>query len=85
MNYINQLEEENANTTVDINDAVVPGEYFNNFNWSNFEYGDKVYLDDCDETTYLVARFRLVEETETGRIVHLTAVDKRKNLKSTYR
>jgi hypothetical protein len=79
------MKEQNKKTTVKINGKDMAPEFFQNFNWSAFNRGDAVHLDDCEESKYLTARYQLSLDEETGRVVYLTALSRTKNLKSSYR
>lgn len=73
------------NPTIYINDEAIKTDFFQNFNWYNFEPNEAVFLDDCDETDFLIARFWRIEDGEDGRKIILKAINRKANLKSSYR
>ena len=56
---------------VTINREQVNQEFFVNFNWNNFQHGDIVWLEDCDDTEFQAAYFSEVKD-ETVTLFGLT-------------
>ncbi len=56
-----------------LNGQVLKTDFFDNFNWHKFNYGDDVHIDD-DSTNYILAYFVTNVVTEDSSVVYLNAI-----------
>lgn len=67
------MDERQAQILLDGKD--ITGEYFSDHNWHAFNYGEIVWLEDCNETPANKARFVTNIVTHHESIVYLTERD----------
>jgi len=56
-----------------LNGIKLETDFFDNFNWHKFNYGDDVHIED-DSTNYILAYFVTNIVTEDESVVYLTGV-----------